>query len=125
MVPISGRRLRCSRGWRRMAKRSRVWGRFPTCPESLEQQGRSGTCPTRHMEDRKNKLARIRTMLAGIPFNSLLGIEISRAHADGVTLRCRIKKELTNSQGALHGGVTASLADAAVGVAIHHRFGGT
>ena len=35
-----------------------------------------------------------------------------------------MKKELLNSHGALHGGVTASLADVAVGVAIQHRFRG-
>jgi uncharacterized protein (TIGR00369 family) len=38
------------------------------------------------------------------------------------SLRCRVRKELLNSQGALHGGVTASVADVAVGVAIQHRF---
>src|SRR5713226_7164450 len=77
------------------------------------------------MKSPKDNLAAARALLAKIPFNNLLGIEIRRAHADGVTLRCKVTKELLNSHGALHGGVSASLADVAVGVAIHHRFGGT
>ena len=45
-----------------------------------------------------------------------------RIHRDGITIRCRLREELMNSAGALHGGVTASLADAAVGSALHYRF---
>ena len=71
------------------------------------------------MSDHKNKRARAHELIGKIPFNNLLGIEVTRFHADGVTLRCRIRKELLNSHGAVHGGVTASLADVAVGVAIH------
>jgi acyl-CoA thioesterase len=77
------------------------------------------------MKKQKDDLVRTRAFLAQkIAFNSLLGIELLRAHPDGVTLRCKVKKELLNSHGALHGGVTASLADVAVGVAIQHRFRG-
>jgi len=36
-----------------------------------------------------------------------------------------VKPELINSAGVLHGGVSASIADTAVGVAIQHHFGGT
>ena len=71
-----------------------------------------------------SKLRQIRAALANIPFDSLLGIDIARTHSDGVTLRCKVKRELLNKSGALHGGVTATLADAAVGFAIHYRFGG-
>jgi acyl-CoA thioesterase len=73
----------------------------------------------------KNAVDATRAFLASIPFNSLLGIQISREHKDGVTLYCKVKKELLNSNGVLHGGVSASIADAAVGVAIQHHFKGT
>jgi uncharacterized protein (TIGR00369 family) len=73
----------------------------------------------------RDDLARVRAFLATIPFNAFLGLEIVRAHPDGVTLRCKVRKDLLNSRGALHGGVTASLVDVAVGVAIQHRFHGT
>jgi len=77
------------------------------------------------MKNDKTSLERATSILGRIPFNTMLGIEISRFHADGVTLRCRIRKDLLNSHGALHGGVTASLADVAVGVAIHRHVAGT
>jgi uncharacterized protein (TIGR00369 family) len=76
------------------------------------------------MKNSKEDLARARAFIAKIPFNAFLGLEILRAHPDGVTLRCKVRKELLNSHGALHGGVTASLVDVAVGVAIQHRFRG-
>jgi len=76
------------------------------------------------MNDHKESLARARSIIDRIPFNTILGVQLSRFHADGVTLRCRIRKDLLNSHGALHGGVTASLADVAVGVAIHRHCAG-
>jgi uncharacterized protein (TIGR00369 family) len=69
-------------------------------------------------------LEQTRAVLRRISFDSLLGMEVSKLHPDGITLRCKVREELLNLAGALHGGVAASLADAAVGVAIHHRFGG-
>jgi uncharacterized protein (TIGR00369 family) len=69
-------------------------------------------------------LEQTRAVLRRISFDNLLGMEVSKLHPDGITLRCKVRKELLNLAGALHGGVAASLADAAVGVAIHHRFGG-
>lgn len=48
-----------------------------------------------------------------------------RTHRDGLTIQCRVRPELLNSAGSLHGGVTACIADAAVGTALHHRFAGT
>ena len=57
-------------------------------------------------------------------FNRLLGFELVRIHKDGLTIRCRLRPELMNSAGALHGGVAASLADAAVGSALYHRLEG-
>lgn len=77
------------------------------------------------MAHKSEALARTREFLARIPFNSLLGVQISKAHTDGVTLYVKVKPELLNSNRVLHGGVVASLSDAAVGVAIQHRFEGT
>ena len=59
-----------------------------------------------------------------MPFNSLLGIEAHRVHKDGVTIRCEVRPELLNMAGVLHGGVTATLADAAVGIATTRHYGG-
>ena len=58
-------------------------------------------------------------------FNDLLGIQLVRKHKDGVTIRCRLRPELLNGARSLHGGVTASVADAAVGIGLFHRFNGT
>jgi uncharacterized protein (TIGR00369 family) len=70
----------------------------------------------------KTKVQQTRAFLASVPFNELLGIQLHRTHADGVTIRCRLRDALMNGSEVLHGGVTATLADVAVAVAIHHRF---
>ena len=57
------------------------------------------------------------------PFNQLVGIRQVRIHKDGVTIDCKLRPELLNASGILHGGVTATLADAAVGIAITQRVG--
>jgi uncharacterized protein (TIGR00369 family) len=57
------------------------------------------------------------------PFHQLLGIRLVRIHKDGVTIACKLRPELLNASGVLHGGVTATLADAAVGMAITQRIG--
>jgi len=51
-------------------------------------------------------------------------MRVARVHADGVTLECRLRPDTKNSHETLHGGVYATLADAAVGVAIaaHYEF---
>ena len=51
-------------------------------------------------------------------FNRVLGMEIAALHEDGATLRLLLKREHQNGAGVVHGGVTATLADAAVGVAL-------
>lgn len=58
-------------------------------------------------------------------FNRTLGIRLVRQHRDGVTVECPLRPALLNSDSVLHGGVTAAVADAAVGIAISRRFGGT
>jgi uncharacterized protein (TIGR00369 family) len=67
--------------------------------------------------------ASIRKWLPDMPFNSLLGIRLHRLHKDGLTISCRVRPELLNAAGVLHGGVTATLADAAVGLSTirHYR----
>ncbi len=59
-----------------------------------------------------------------MPFNTHLGIRVARLHPDGVTLECTFRDELRNAVGVLHGGVTATLADAAAGIAVLRHFGG-
>ena len=63
-------------------------------------------------------------LLSRHAFNHLLGFELVRVHRDGLTIQCRVRPELLNSAGSLHGGVTASIADAAVGCALFRHFEG-
>jgi acyl-CoA thioesterase len=65
-----------------------------------------------------------RNLLTKVPFNGLLGMRIRRVHRDGITIDCTLRNDLRNSVGAAHGGVTASMADAAVGIALQRHFGG-
>jgi len=66
----------------------------------------------------------LNTLMPKMPFNHLLGMHVSRVYADGITLELAITPELTNSLGTLHGGVTATLIDAAIGMAIIGQLGG-
>jgi uncharacterized protein (TIGR00369 family) len=59
-----------------------------------------------------------------MPFNKLIGLRVVRGHSDGVTIECAMREELKNMAGMLHGGVAATLADAAVGIALAHHFDG-
>lgn len=59
-----------------------------------------------------------------MPFNKLIGLRVARVHSDGVTLECAMRDELKNIAGMMHGGVAATLADAAVGIALARHFGG-
>ncbi len=58
-----------------------------------------------------------------IPFNALVGLRLLRFHADGVTIGCAMRPELRNAHGMLHGGVSATLVDVAVGVALTRHLG--
>jgi uncharacterized protein (TIGR00369 family) len=75
------------------------------------------------MSARKLSVPETNRILREIPFNQLLGMRVWSMHGDGVTIECKIAKRLMNSAGVLHGGVCASLADAAVGIAIHRHLG--
>ena len=68
-------------------------------------------------------LQQMNKIVQGMPFNQLVGIRLVRIHRDGVTIDCQLRPELLNGSGVLHGGVTATLADAAVGIAIVLRKG--
>ena len=57
-------------------------------------------------------------------FNQYLGIRIANRHRDGITIECRVRKELLNFAGVLHGGVTATLADD-IGLGAKKNPGGT
>ena len=60
-----------------------------------------------------------------MPFNRHLGIEVTKLHRDGITISLNLRDEFRNIAKVLHGGVTATLADAAVGMALVHHFAGT
>jgi uncharacterized protein (TIGR00369 family) len=75
------------------------------------------------MSQRKLSVSETRRVLTDIPFNRLLGMRVSRTHRDGVTIECKIVARLLNKARVLHGGVSAALADAAVGIALHRYFG--
>jgi acyl-CoA thioesterase len=60
-----------------------------------------------------------------MPFNNMLGVRVLRKHNDGVTIGCELRDDLRNGAGVLHGGVTATLADVAVGFAVANHFGAT
>ncbi len=59
-----------------------------------------------------------------MPFNKLVGIRVLRRHRDGVTIACPMSDHLRNSAGVMHGGVMATIADAAVGIGLASHFNG-
>ena len=59
-----------------------------------------------------------------MPFNALVGLRFHRLHKDGVSIVCDVRPELLNAAGVLHGGVTATIADAAVGIATTRHYKG-
>jgi uncharacterized protein (TIGR00369 family) len=76
------------------------------------------------MKHPKLSAQQIRAFLARVPFAVLLEMKLTSLHRDGVTIECALRHELTNSAGVAHGGVAATLADAAVGTALNRHFGG-
>src|SRR5258708_31587365 len=57
-------------------------------------------------------------------FEHSLLIRVARKHAYGVTIQCPLREDLLNSNGVLHGGVAASIADEAAWHAMLHAYGG-
>ncbi len=66
---------------------------------------------------------KLKQFLEEIPFNAHVGIRLVRLHKDGVSIACQMRPELLNGSGVLHGGVTATLADVAVGMALSWHAG--
>jgi uncharacterized protein (TIGR00369 family) len=66
---------------------------------------------------------KLKQFLAGIQFNQLVGLRLVRLHKDGVSIECTLRPELMNGAGVLHGGVTATLADVSVGMALARHLG--
>jgi acyl-CoA thioesterase len=66
---------------------------------------------------------KLKEFLQEIPFNAHVGLRLVRLNKDGVTIECRLRPELMNGSGVLHGGVTATLADVAVGMALARHMG--
>jgi acyl-CoA thioesterase len=69
-------------------------------------------------------LAQTRALIAQMPFNQHLGLHVARMFKDGIALQCEFRPEMKNWHGTLHGGVTATLVDAAIGVAAIALSGG-
>ncbi|MBI1791173.1 MAG: PaaI family thioesterase [Acidobacteria bacterium] len=56
-------------------------------------------------------------------FEDDLATRVVRKHKDGVTVECPLREGLMNSNGVVHGGVIASVADEAAWHAIIHHLG--
>ena len=66
---------------------------------------------------------KLKQFLNEIPFNQYVGLRLVQLHKDGVTIECALRPELMNGSGTLHGGMTATLADVAVGMALARHLG--
>jgi uncharacterized protein (TIGR00369 family) len=60
---------------------------------------------------------------AQFPFNQFLGLSAVEAREDGLVMETTVRPEWGNVFGSMHGGVTASLIDTAVGLAALRAFG--
>ncbi len=58
-------------------------------------------------------------------FNKLLGMRLVKTHKDGVTIEIEVRPDMMNGAGVLHGGVTATMADAAAGIGTNWYIGGS
>jgi len=56
-------------------------------------------------------------------FEDALAVAVTRKHKDGVTCTVPLRPELLNSNGVVHGGVIASIADEVAWHAILHQLG--
>ncbi len=73
------------------------------------------------MSDKKLSAAQMRRVqkaLGDVPYASLLGIELDEIEVGSATLGMRVKKQLTQNHGVVHGGAVASLIDSATAFAI-------
>lgn len=58
-----------------------------------------------------------------VPYNKLLGIELSEMRVGEAVLRLKMREELRQPHGLLHGGATASLIDTAMAFAVISTLG--
>jgi acyl-CoA thioesterase len=61
---------------------------------------------------------RLRAAANAVPFSKLLGIELVEVNNGSATLSLKIRKELKQNHGVVHGGAIASLIDSAMAFAI-------
>lgn len=64
------------------------------------------------------QLKRIQKALDSVPFAKLLELELENVDSGTATLAVKVRKELTQNQGLVHGGAIASLIDTATAFAI-------
>jgi uncharacterized protein (TIGR00369 family) len=78
-----------------------------------------GTDPARHTGDTDDELlAELRHKLAATPFYGWSGISLESASRAEVTISLEIDERHLNLQGLVHGGVLATMADVAMGLAV-------
>ena len=61
--------------------------------------------------------------LQGNRFHKAVGIEFVELHEDGATMRLEVDERHLNGAGVVHGGVTFTLADSALGYGIYKAVG--
>jgi uncharacterized protein (TIGR00369 family) len=64
------------------------------------------------------QLRRIQKALSAVPYARLMGIELEEVGIGTATLAIRVRKELMQNRGVVHGGAIASLIDTATAFAI-------
>ena len=69
-------------------------------------------------------LKELNSLVSTMPFNHLLGMRVVRIYSDGISMEMEITPPLRNILGTLHGGATASLIDAVIGVSVIQQLGG-
>ena len=64
------------------------------------------------------KLSRARTAFASVPYAKFLGLELGDVANGQVSVHLRVRDELLQNQGVVHGGAVASLIDTAAAFAV-------
>ena len=64
------------------------------------------------------KLSRARTAFASVPYAKFLGLELGAVANGQVSVHLRVRDELLQNQGVVHGGAVASLIDTASAFAV-------
>jgi acyl-CoA thioesterase len=64
------------------------------------------------------RVARARAAFASVPYAKLLGLELGEINRGEVSIHLKVRDELKQNQGVVHGGAVASLIDTAAAFAI-------